>query len=464
MENRIVKTLEQHSPEITSAVLAYVKDAGKWDLYHLNPYDLAEKIQVDADQLIRWFLHAVNAGAFDLVWNTLCPHCGANEHQHGSLNSIGTEFYCYPCDRGLTGELDDKVEVVFQPRAIIKDLTYDPFLNEESFKQFYFSANFRPSTVLSETLEQLNLGFWFAPAGQTKQISVHCEEGTYRFVSLNHHTQTYVKSTHNGPDEVTINLSDTGNLPENIEIGTGKVTFNIANQHEQTAGLNFIQSAGEEQKRKIKDSNSRFKRFLSGKEVLNLQLFRELFAIQDLPSDLNLRVGDVTLLFTDLKGSTALYEDTGDIEAFRLVKDHFALLTQAVSQHRGAVVKTIGDAVMAAFSHPSDGIKAALQMLKLISEYNLTSRSQVGLKLGLHQGPALAVNANQSLDYFGRTVNIAARIQGQADAGEIWFSEAISNNSEISGLLRDAKFTTESHSVVLRGIENEVSLLKAFVA
>src|SRR3546814_18039453 len=71
-------------------------------------------------------------------------------------------------------------------------------------------------------------------------------------------------------------------------------------------------------------------------------------------------IAQVTLMFTDLKGSTALYERIGDARAYRLVREHFAFLGEIVREQEGAIVKTVGDAVMAAFPDPAAAVRAAL--------------------------------------------------------------------------------------------------------
>src|SRR5262249_8875477 len=149
-----------------------------------------------------------------------------------------------------------------------------------------------------------------------------------------------------------------------------------------------------------------------------------------------LGIRQVTFLFTDLKGSTALYERLGDLNAYALVREHFALLGAVAHEHAGAVVKTIGDAVMAVFSRPTDAVSAALAILEEIGRFN---RGHDGpgilLKIGAHCGPSIAVTLNDNLDYFGQTVNVAARVQALADAGEICITEALHTAPGVSDLL-----------------------------
>ena len=109
---------------------------------------------------------------------------------------------------------------------------------------------------------------------------------------------------------------------------------------------------------------------LTAPEVISLQAFRDLFAEATLRPGDEAAVGQVALLFTDLRGSTALYERVGDAAAFNMVREHFAFLASIVRDHDGAVVKTIGDAVMASFGDPADAVKAALAMQARIAEFN----------------------------------------------------------------------------------------------
>ena len=147
---------------------------------------------------------------------------------------------------------------------------------------------------------------------------------------------------------------------------------------------------------------------LTAPEVISLQAFRDLFAEATLRPGDEAGVSQVALLFSDLQGSTALYERVGDAAAYNMVREHFALLASIVRDHDGAVVKTIGDAVMASFGDPAHAVKAALAMQARIADHELV------LKLGVHAGPSVVVTLNDRLDYFGSTVNMAARLQGQS--------------------------------------------------
>ena len=161
-------------------------------------------------------------------------------------------------------------------------------------------------------------------------------------------------------------------------------------------------------------------------------------------------------MFTDLKGSTALYERIGDAAAYHLVRDHFAFLAEQVRQHNGAIVKTIGDAVMAAFADPIDAVKAALAIQGRVASFNAEHAGQrdIAIKLGLHKGPCIAVTLNERLDYFGGTVNMAARLQGRSEGGDIIISSALMVEPEVKALLAGKRFVEERAAI--KGFEEPV--------
>src|SRR5204862_5761002 len=134
-----------------------------------------------------------------------------------------------------------------------------------------------------------------------------------------------------------------------------------------------------------------------------------------------LKITSLTFLFTDLRGSTELYERVGDLVAFDLVQAHFQVLNEIVGAEAGAVVKTIGDAVMATFPTPDRAVAAALRMRDAMRELNAERGGEdLLLKIGIHEGPCLAVTLNDRQDYFGQTVNIASRVQNLAVARAIF--------------------------------------------
>lgn len=204
---------------------------------------------------------------------------------------------------------------------------------------------------------------------------------------------------------------------------------------------------------------------ISGLDLLNVQAFRDLLTQQVLPAHESLRVSRVAILFTDLRGSTALYAQKGDPRAYRLVREHFDVLFAAVRAERGVVVKTIGDSVMASFVAPANALRAALAMQRGISAFNrrntLDDDEALLLKLGIHAGPCIAVTMNGRVDYFGSAVNIASRVEGLATGGDMILTDAVREDADAARVIAqttDAGGELISSTARLRGLAEPISV------
>jgi class 3 adenylate cyclase len=185
--------------------------------------------------------------------------------------------------------------------------------------------------------------------------------------------------------------------------------------------------------------------------MLTNQVFRDIYGTDTIDVEQRLKITSLTFLFTDLKGSTELYERVGDLVAFDLVRAHFRVLNEIVAAEAGAVVKTIGDAVMATFPTPNRAVAAALRMREAMRDLNDgRSREDLLLKIGIHEGPCLAVVLNDRQDYFGSTVNIAARVQALADSRAILTTRSVVADPQASALLETSGLKPVSQRRALR--------------
>jgi class 3 adenylate cyclase len=199
--------------------------------------------------------------------------------------------------------------------------------------------------------------------------------------------------------------------------------------------------------------------FLTAKRLLTNQTFRDIYRTDTLDIDQRLKITSLTFLFTDLKGSTELYERVGDLVAYDLVREHFRVLHEIVASEAGAVVKTIGDAVMATFPTPDHAVSAALRMREAMRSLNeQRGQEDLLLKIGIHEGPCLAVVLNERQDYFGQTVNIASRVQNLAASHSIYATGSVLENPEAQGIIETQGLHPTLQKTTLRGINNEFSV------
>ncbi|MFM8551294.1 MAG: adenylate/guanylate cyclase domain-containing protein, partial [Nitrospiraceae bacterium] len=157
------------------------------------------------------------------------------------------------------------------------------------------------------------------------------------------------------------------------------------------------------------------------------------------------------------------YEEAGDAPAYGHVRRHFDFLKERIARHQGAVVKTIGDAVMAVFHQPADGLRCALAIQRDLPSFNtsLPDRPPLIVKLGLHHGPAIALNANGLLDYFGRTVNIAARLLRESRGGDLVLAKTCLDDDRVRlALAESGAPVVDEWASTLRGLAQPLTLCR----
>ena len=207
---------------------------------------------------------------------------------------------------------------------------------------------------------------------------------------------------------------------------------------------------------------SRRRPFLTATRLLSNQTFRDLYRSGTFDPEQRFKITSLTILFTDLRGSTALYDRVGDLAAFDLVRSHFGELIAAVAAEGGAVVKTIGDAVMATFPTPDRALRSAMRMREAMRRINEQRGSEdLALNIGLHEGPCLAVMLDERQDYFGQTVNIAARVQDLAEPSAILATKPIVESAEVARLVGEAGYRTTSRQPVAARRERSVRDLRS---
>jgi len=132
---------------------------------------------------------------------------------------------------------------------------------------------------------------------------------------------------------------------------------------------------------------------------------------------------EVTLLFTDIVGSTSFFERRGDIAGRQMVLAHNDLLSPIIAAHGGRIIKTIGDSIMATFDEPSRAVACTVAMQRAIADHDAeaTEAMRFHVRMGLHCGTAVVDES----DVFGDTVNTAARVESCADGGQIIVSGAV---------------------------------------
>jgi class 3 adenylate cyclase len=460
-ETLFVALRQSADGDVVDMLERMVRDAPDHALNRMNALDLAAKEGLGEERVIAALLNAVGLGLFEMTWSVMCPSCAGVLSANKSLKTLDrSQYNCAFCAAGYETTLDNLVEVTFTVSPRVRKIAAhnpDELSAAEYYRQVFWSSAIDlpddPEKLLAAvTLETMDL-----PAGERAILSLQLPEGTVIVFDPVTHTAQFIEVS-GGEAGERQNLSVIFNkvaVPvDTIGLRPGALRLSLENR---TDGR--VLPAVWVGNQALDDLLKRRKPVLTAKRLLSNQTFRDIYRTDTLEIGQRLKILSLTFLFSDLKDSTELYEHVGDLVAFDLVNEHFRLLQEIIASERGAVVKTIGDAVMATFETPDRAIAAAIRMREAMSDLGAERQHQsLLLKMGIHEGSCLAVTLNGQQDYFGQTVNIASRVQGLAASRSIVVTESVVENADARALLETNGLKPARRRVALTGIAEKVSV------
>jgi class 3 adenylate cyclase len=404
----------------------HLLSAAETDLERMRPRALARRWGAEPGEVIETCLAAAREGLLVLHWDLLCPRCRGAKVRVTSLDRLPEGAHCPSCNIDYSRDFARNVEVTFEPDPSVRALAAGTYC--------------LASPIASQHVRVQHL----VEAGERVTLAVDLADGEYRVRSVEPGESAYFRVANGLVPEVSLD------------------TLGAAVIGDCDCGRLSIHNQGAAPRTLVIEDHAWARDALTAHEATTMQAFRDLFADAVLRPGDQVEIRRIAFLFTDIRGSSALYNRVGDGRAYGWVREHYAVLTRAIRRHDGAVVKTIGDAVMAAFSDPANALGAALAIRRDIAEFDQKLSGEIGevgiiqVKLGLHCGPCIAVTLNDRLDYFGRTVNLAARLQSESRGGDIVISEEMAQDPAVIALLEGLAPVAES--ALVKGFSEKVAL------
>jgi len=395
----------------------------------MRPFQVARAWGANPIEVLRLFLYATKAGALVLNWHMLCPNCRVGDDGYDTLGRVTPQAHCDFCGVTFEVNFDRYVELRFDVHPAIRRATRSVYCVS--------GPAFTPHIVRQQYIRQ----------GERHEISYRDDGDDLRLRVLRSPYMLAIDRDLLAESVPALHYSEDGWNAASISANQPVVIENHSG-----ADLVLVVEKTEW------DSDA-----VTAARVTAMQEFRSLFSSEVLAPGQEVGIENVTLFFSDLLASTAMYETIGDASAYGKVRRHFDFLIGRVNEQTGSLVKTIGDAVMAVFYSPEDGVRAALEIQRQLQQFNhsLPSGSApIVLKIGLHHGPAIAINANDRLDYFGRTVNIAARMQRESQGGDLVISDDTYRRPGVQELLTEYGVRQCSYNANLKGINGEIGVVR----
>ena len=414
--------LAEQKRAIADRLADYLEHADDFDVARIRAYKLADDWREPRRLVLEVCLRAVRVGLLDFQWDLLCPLCRGPQESPVSLKDIDPHSHCEACKIDFTVDFDRYVELTFRPNAAVRRVEVQSYC--------VGSPQLTPHVVAQQLL----------PAGDKRVLTLPLEEGRYRLRTLELPGSQDLDVSPEGDSSAEVVISNEGWSYAPLHV-TENFSLTLENQTGAEQLLMLERMAWTDQA-------------TTAAEVTALQMFRDLFSSEALRPGEQISVGTLTVLFTDLRNSTQLYREIGDATAFGRVMNHFDILRKQIKEHDGAIVKTIGDAVMAVFRSAADALTAMIDAQRLLANPP-DGTMPLTLKAGLHTGPCIAVTLNDRLDYFGSTVNMAARLEGLSTGSDVIISGAVYDDAKVRNLIESQGLSAVEFDMALKGFDDE---------
>jgi class 3 adenylate cyclase len=418
------------SSDIAQALARHLAEGADEDVSGMRPLEMAQLWGTDPRGTLETFLRAATVGLLEMRWELLCPSCRGVNAASLTLHELQTEGHCSSCNVNVSASIDDAIEARFYPATSVRSVSVGTYCVGSPMKT--------PHRDVQLVLDP----------GERREIRLELPEHGWVMRSPQSAGTAYLtRDVTVGDREASIKLSTNLIMPDELKVAPGPVTLTLTNESTVSATVSL-------------DDPRWTDLAATPGRLLTYPAFRSLFSAEALAPGVELAVSRVGLLFTDLAGSTAMYDRAGDAAAFRVVSEHFRLLEKAIEINGGSLIKTIGDAVMAAFPDGRQALAAALAIQREMESFDARGLADPRslIKIGVHAGACFVVTLNERLDFFGTTVNIAARAQGEAHGGEVVVTLQVWN--EAHDLLDGPELGSERFAVTLRGISAPVELVR----
>jgi class 3 adenylate cyclase len=421
LRERLVR--EGADARLAARLCETVASADEMSLAHLRPYALADAWGEPRRAALELCLRATRAGLLDLRWELLCPDCRGAQQSADTLRDVRPDQHCDSCSIDFTVDFDRSVEVVFRPNASVRSVVGRDFC--------VGGPQVTPHVVVQQLV----------PAGESRTVAPLLEEGRHRLHTGAVGAARTLLVSASGSEALTFDADDV-DVEEELTVSTHPV-------------IDLRNDTGDERLFRI-EREAWGGQTATAAEVTALQIFRDLFAAEALRPGDRINVGQMAILFTDLRNSTRLYREIGDAVAFGAVMSHFDVLREEIAAEGGSIVKTLGDAVMAVFPRPAPALRAIIAAQGKLAAPPEGMRP-LTIKAGLHAGACIAVTLNERLDYFGSNVNIAARLEPLSTGEDCVITSDVRRDPEVSELLEDplSGLAAEPSEATLKGFDNE---------
>ncbi len=401
------------NPQAVDGLCEFIKTGDDIDLYRIKTITLAQNLNLPKNEVLKACMEGVRFGLLSITWDVICPHCRGVRVAAESFSKIPEGADCLVCEVDFQTDTLESIEVVFHVQPTYRKVNEVLFCAAEPAKKDHI----RVQEVLK-------------PFTQIR-FQQNLKEGRHRLRLTNPMSNFYFEVRSDSQNKI-VSWDSQSELES--KIFSPEISVEVDNKSSQARTLNLEQLWWKDD-------------ILHPGDLFSLPEYQDVFSRDSLNSNVKISLGVQVIMFTDIVNSTQFYAEKGDAFAFKDIKDHFVEAFEVVQKQDGSVIKTIGDSIMACFLDPDKALVAAIELQKLF--YKDRADTSIRLRISLHVGQVIAVHLLHGLDLFGTTVNMAAKLQGCANAGEIAFSDEFFKACESKNIENILGFCSKRKSNVI---------------
>jgi hypothetical protein len=367
-------------------------------VYRIRPYALADAWNADRFEVLRLFMHAARLGLFELRWDLLCPNCRVPKAESKTLRDLPQRYHCDTCGIDYATEFDERVELRFSVHPSVRRVDGDVYC---------IGGPLRTPHILAQQ---------YLRANESRRLEVGVRKPLrLRAVGGSRHLELVPNADSRWSSDVSVIYADgrwTG--PHSLMLEGDALS--VPTQ----ASLNVRNQTGGPLLAVVEDTEWT-DQATTAAEVTALAEFQRLFKSEMLAPGQEITVKEVALVASRLSREGSLFAASSAAEEKTRRALHEELVGECVATCHGGVVRVVGDTVTSGFYRVGQAVAAAIALQEAVAAWSARRHIEPPLRLaiGVHVGPVTALNGEERLEYFGRTVDRAGQLAAEADPGDI---------------------------------------------
>ena len=389
LSDRLEHLTQRHiDPAVVETLRQFLEHASDPEVARIRPLMFAERFQLPPKDVIDACLFAAKEGILTLLWDILCPSCRIPADVQETLATLKNHGYCPSCDLRYEIDFANSVELIFRSH---------PEIRTAETRTYCIGGPAFSAHVVAQTRLM---------PGERFEMELLLSEGSYRF---------------RGPQlpfAVDMRVSAaTGVTRFELPLLRPPLPNSVPTLRHGHQVITLFNNTTRELQVRLERTADR-SMALTAAAAASIPVFREMFPHEVLAPGQIVSVTNITLLMAEICGAIELYQSLGDGPAFGKIRTRLLQVDETIKSHDGAIVKIVGDGILATFQNSESAIGAITALLNATHE-------MPPLRMALHRSSALVTTINDRLDYFGEALHLLRTMLHMAKANELILTASV---------------------------------------